>query len=266
GIGDAQVGVAIHIHQADVRMPAPEPANEAERDGAVTAHDQRQPASRRIGDRIGHLARHPHHRGQIAASRMVTIGNELRAGQIPHVQNGLPSRAKPLCQPGGAQRVGCPLLPCVMRPGAAGHPDHHPVTHLSLLLITSYCCQGNRQASCRLSPCSPASRPSSATTPTPSLASCVLSTPRSPPQPTSTWSWTPAHLTSRRRRKPGWPRTRASTSTTPPSTPPGSTRWNCFLDSDQEAAPPCPVHLPRRTGRAHRRLRPGLRRTRRQAL
>jgi transposase len=39
-----------------------------------------------------------------------------------------------------------------------------------------------------------------------------------------------------------------------------------LLDSDQEAAPPWPVHLPRRTGRAHRRLRPGLRRTRRQAL
>lgn len=30
-----------------------------------------------------------------------------------------------------------------------------------------------------------------------------------------------------------------------------------LLDSDQEAAPPWPVHLPRRTGRAHQRLRPG---------
>src|SRR5215472_4151060 len=42
-----------------------------------------------------------------------------------------------------------------MRPGAAGHPDHHPVTHLSLLLAASYCCQGNRQATCRLSPLRP---------------------------------------------------------------------------------------------------------------
>src|SRR5215472_566875 len=132
-------------------MPAPEPADDAERDGAVPANDQRQPPSRRIGDRIGHLARHPDHLGQIAASRMVTIGNELRAGQISHVQNGLPSRAKPFCQPGSAQRVGCPLLPCMMRPGAAGHPDHHPLTHLSLLLVTSYCCHGSRQTRCRWS-------------------------------------------------------------------------------------------------------------------
>jgi len=53
------------------------------------------------------------------------------------------------------------------------------------------------------------------------IASCVCSTPQSRPAPTSTWSWTTARPTSRRRPGPGWPPTDASTSTTPPSTPAG---------------------------------------------
>ncbi|MCO6003917.1 IS630 family transposase [Actinoallomurus purpureus] len=77
---------------------------------------------------------------------------------------------------------------------------------------------------------------------------------------------TTAHPTSRRRRRPGWPPVPASNPPHPRTRQLAQPSRAVLLHPDPTSTTPRPVRLPRRTGRGHRHLRLGLRRTRRQAL
>ncbi len=126
----AQVGVAVEVDQANVRVDALGTGDDADRDRAVTADHQGQaPGRDDVGHGIGDVGRHLHDRGQIPPGRLSPVDAEYCPRQVACVGDGQASRAQPVNQPRGPQGGGCPILAGVVRPGTRRDSDHHPLSH-----------------------------------------------------------------------------------------------------------------------------------------
>ncbi len=110
-------------------MHAAEASDDAERDGAVAADDQRPPPSRNVlRDGVGYFAGDRDDGGEIARTRVLVIDGKDRAWQVAAVGDADAGGPQPLDQPRGPQRGRRPVLARVVRPGAGRYSDQHPVS------------------------------------------------------------------------------------------------------------------------------------------
>src|SRR5262249_31468965 len=124
----AEVRIAVHVSQADVRIDAPETCDHAERDGAIAAEHQRALAILNLaGDCISNLARDRHDPGQVARGRVSSVDGKNRAGQVPGVGDAAPGGPESAGKTRGSERGRCPVLASVMCPSAGRYSDQCPV-------------------------------------------------------------------------------------------------------------------------------------------
>ena len=104
-------------------MHAPEAGDDAERDRAVAAHDQRPPPGRYVlGDGVGHVAGDRDDGGQIARTRVLVVNGEDRAWQVAGVGDADACGPQPLDQPGGPERSRRRSWPAWCAPALVGTP------------------------------------------------------------------------------------------------------------------------------------------------